>query len=106
ISAATTDADEFLIALIHKFNLGHWIASFESTRDFRDENNKVLSYIFDEFLQLLIVLIAERYTAKNVAWRTTTKDALRYLFVQKLCQGPTPFSKLERPPVGGNAGNC
>uniref|UniRef100_A0A915L7G3 E3 ubiquitin-protein ligase n=1 Tax=Romanomermis culicivorax TaxID=13658 RepID=A0A915L7G3_ROMCU len=57
ISAARTDADEFLIALIHKFNLGHWIASFESTRDFRDENNKVLSYIFDEFLQLLIVLI-------------------------------------------------
>uniref|UniRef100_A0A915IK46 Uncharacterized protein n=1 Tax=Romanomermis culicivorax TaxID=13658 RepID=A0A915IK46_ROMCU len=57
ISAARTDADEFLIALIHKFNLGHWIASFESARDFSDENNKILSYNFDEFLQLLIVLI-------------------------------------------------
>ncbi|EDV38316.2 uncharacterized protein Dana_GF21816, isoform D [Drosophila ananassae] len=106
IGASLMESNEFLIHLLNKFNLTAWAQPnyekklAELTAD--DEIMRVLSMI-DEFLELLIVIIGERWMP-GVSM-VTEEDRLMKEIIQLLCIKSYSHSELSRALPDGNGGN-
>lgn len=100
--AATCEANEFIIHLLNKFNLFTWIGS-DTTREpligpkavsFSNDDeimNQTMS-LGEEFLQLLITIVGERY---QVAVGEVDKDdGIKNEIIQLLCIHPLTRSEL------------
>ncbi|XP_001354328.3 E3 ubiquitin-protein ligase UBR1 [Drosophila pseudoobscura] len=107
IGASLMESNEFLIHALNKFNLIGWAQSnyesklAESPLD--DEFMRQLSMI-DEFLELLIVIIGERWMP-GVSL-VTEEDRLRKEIIQLLCIKSYSHSELSRAlpdTTGGNS---
>ncbi|XP_017779265.1 PREDICTED: E3 ubiquitin-protein ligase UBR2 isoform X2 [Nicrophorus vespilloides] len=97
VGASLIESNEFLIHLLNKFNLINWANSgFESVilRNREDDSTRQTIYLLEEFLQLLIVIIGERYIpgVSNI----TTEDRIKKEIIQHLCIKPLPHSELNK----------
>ncbi|XP_013101080.2 E3 ubiquitin-protein ligase UBR1 isoform X1 [Stomoxys calcitrans] len=97
IGASLIESNEYLIHLLNKFNLIEWIqpdyedSNVEPTTD--DDFIRQLSMI-DEFLELLIVIIGERFMP-GVA-HVTEEDRTKKEIMQLLCIKSYSHSELNR----------
>jgi E3 ubiquitin-protein ligase UBR2 len=95
--ASLIESNEFLIHVLHKFNLTNWaslnyeITSLKAPEE--DSMRQTISLV-EEFLQLLIVIVGERYMPgiSNV----TTEDRIKKEIIQHLCIKPMPHSELNK----------
>ncbi|KAE8752531.1 hypothetical protein FOCC_FOCC000653 [Frankliniella occidentalis] len=93
ICASLIESNEFLIILLHKFNLLKWAdANFMETRDSESVVNT--TRILEEFLGLLVILVTERYTPG--VGMVTDDDQMKKEIIQLLCAGPLSHSELYR----------
>ncbi|XP_016924050.2 E3 ubiquitin-protein ligase UBR1 [Drosophila suzukii] len=106
IGASLMESNEFLIHVLNKFNLISWAHSNYETvlleNPVDDEFMRQLSMI-DEFLELLIVIIGERWMP-GVSM-VTEEDRLRKEIIQLLCTKSYSHSELSRALPDGNSGN-
>ncbi|XP_017004407.2 E3 ubiquitin-protein ligase UBR1 isoform X2 [Drosophila takahashii] len=106
IGASLMESNEFLIHVLNKFNLIAWAqATYETMlaeSPVDDEFMRQLSMI-DEFLELLIVIIGERWMP-GVSM-VTEEDRLRKEIIQLLCTKSYSHSELSRALPDGNSGN-
>lgn len=95
--ASLIESNEFLIHVLHKFNLLYWasptyeITSLKSPEE--DSMRQTISLV-EEFLQLLIVIIGERYMP-GIA-NATTEDRIKKEIIQHLCIKPMAHSELNK----------
>ncbi|KAJ1526046.1 hypothetical protein ONE63_009213 [Megalurothrips usitatus] len=93
ICASLIEANEFLIILLHKFNLLKWAdPNFMESRDSESVVNT--TRILEEFLGLLVVIVSERYTPG--VGKVTEDDQMKKEIIQLLCAGPLSHSELYR----------
>ncbi|XP_017056178.1 E3 ubiquitin-protein ligase UBR1 isoform X2 [Drosophila ficusphila] len=106
IGASLMESNEFLIHVLNKFNLIAWAQdNYESMlaeSPLDDEFMRQLSMI-DEFLELLIVIIGERWMP-GVSM-VSEEDRLRKEIIQLLCTKSYSHSELSRALPDGNSGN-
>ncbi|XP_017064489.1 E3 ubiquitin-protein ligase UBR1 [Drosophila eugracilis] len=106
IGASLMESNEFLIHVLNKFNLIAWAqANYETVlaeKLLDDDFMRQLSMI-DEFLELLIVIIGERWMP-GVSM-VTEEDRLRKEIIQLLCTKSYSHSELSRALPDGNSGN-
>ncbi|XP_060664254.1 E3 ubiquitin-protein ligase UBR1 isoform X1 [Drosophila nasuta] len=106
IGASLMESNEFLIHMLNKFNMIAWAQPnyeaelAQSTVD--DEFMRQLS-MTDEFLELLIVIIGERWMP-GVSL-VTEEDRLRKEIIQLLCIKSHSHSELSRALPDGNGGS-
>ncbi|XP_037934845.1 E3 ubiquitin-protein ligase UBR1 isoform X2 [Teleopsis dalmanni] len=96
IGASLIESNVFLIHLLNKFNLIDWVqTTYETnlTNPVEDDFIRQLAMI-DEFLELLIVIIGERYIPgiSNI----TEEDRTKKEMIQLLCIKPLSHSELNR----------
>lgn len=97
IGAALIESNQYLIHILNKFNLIEWVQpKYESTITLLttdDDFVRQLSMI-DEFLELLIVIICERYVpgVSNI----TEEDRTKKEIIQLLCIKSYSHSELNR----------
>lgn len=96
IGASLIEGNEFVIHLINKLGLTNWVKDdYES--DFpRTEEDSVRQIIMlvEEFLGLLITLVAERYTLG--VGRVSKEEIIRKEVIQLLCIEPMAHSQLSK----------
>jgi E3 ubiquitin-protein ligase UBR2 len=96
--AALTDADEFLVHLVNKFQL--WIQwsseSYAEAGNRKPEEDYLRQTItlIEEFLSLILVLVSERYTPG--VGKVTSEERVKKEIIQWLCVEPTTHSDLLR----------
>lgn len=92
IGASLIESNEFLIHVVNKFNLMDWVnVNYEE----EDTNNvTTIVNMVDEFLELLIVIIGERYVPGVGC--VTEEDRVRKELIQQLCIKPYSHSELNR----------
>ncbi|KAH8300991.1 hypothetical protein KR044_008170 [Drosophila immigrans] len=106
IGASLMESNEFLIHMLNKFNMIAWAQPnyeaelAQSTVD--DEFMRQVS-MTDEFLELLIVIIGERWMP-GVSL-VTEEDRLRKEIIQLLCTKSHSHSELSRALPDGNGGS-
>lgn len=97
IGASLIESNEFLIHVLNKFNLINWAnPNFEenSLKSSEEDSMRQTINLVEEFLQLLIVIIGERYIP-GIS-NTTTEDRIKKEIVQHLCIKPLPHSELNK----------
>lgn len=98
IGATLIESNEFLIHVLHKFNLLNWIdPSFEKkslTRNPEDDSMRQTINLVEEFLGLLITVIGERYVP-GVS-NCTHGDRIKKEIIQQLCIKSMPHSELNK----------
>lgn len=96
IGASIIESNEFLIHVLNKFNLLNWLRpEFESeqlTNSSEEDSIRQLMNIIDEMLDLLIVIVGERYIP-GVS-RVTVEDKIKNEIIQQLCIKPFSHSEL------------
>ncbi|XP_016970698.1 E3 ubiquitin-protein ligase UBR1 isoform X2 [Drosophila rhopaloa] len=106
IGGSLMESNEFLIHVLNKFNLIAWAqANYETMlaeNPVDDEFMRQLSMI-DEFLELLIVIIGERWMPGVSI--VTEEDRLRKEIIQLLCTKSYSHSELSRALPDSNGGN-
>lgn len=107
IGASLIESNEFLIHIMNKFNLIDWASpDFEKGTAKEDEDDGMIRtvYMIDEFLELLIVIIGERYMCG--VGKITEEDRIRKEIIQQLCIKPFSHSELSRalPDISSNMG--
>lgn len=95
IGASMIESNQYLIHILDKFHLVDWLMKEEDpdVSDPDDDMNKQMSMI-DEFLELLIVIIGERYVP-GVA-EVTEESRIRKEIIQLLCIKAYSHSELSR----------
>lgn len=98
IGASLIDSDAFLINLAYKFGILSVIfPGNETTRELPETDSKKLWALVDEFLYLIIVLIAERFSAKfRIVGDVTYKDCLKHELTHVLAFKPMSHPELEK----------
>uniref|UniRef100_A0A1B0DIL8 E3 ubiquitin-protein ligase n=1 Tax=Phlebotomus papatasi TaxID=29031 RepID=A0A1B0DIL8_PHLPP len=100
IGASLIESNEFLIHLINKFNLMNWVSptpwtsSEVDSRFTEEENVRQRINMVDEFLELLIIIIGERYMPG--IGQVTEEDRIKKEIIQQLCIKPFSHSELNR----------
>ncbi|KFD69920.1 hypothetical protein M514_17779 [Trichuris suis] len=92
IAATLMNTDHFVIQLISSFDLQDFLS--HSYQETRSEEEGLRTHITERFLQLLIIVLGERW-AIGVG-NVTKRDILRRSALHVLFQGPATFSKLEQ----------
>lgn len=96
IGASLIQNDEFLIHILNKFNLLNWTEeSYKPTFANPEEDNfRQIINMVDEFLELLIIIIGERYVPgiSNV----TDDDRIKKEIIQQLCIKSLSHSELNK----------
>lgn len=93
ICASLIESNEFLIILLHKYNLMKWAdPHFLDTRDPDTLGNT--TRIVEEFLGLLVTIVSERYFPG--VGNVTEDDQMKKEIIQLLCAGPLSHSELYR----------
>ncbi|RZB39562.1 zf-UBR and/or ClpS domain containing protein [Asbolus verrucosus] len=95
--ASLIESNEFLIHVLHKFNLINWASSnyeITSLKAPEEDSMRQTISLVEEFLQLLIVIVGERYMPgiSNVS----TEDRIKKEIIQHLCIKPMPHSELNK----------
>ncbi|KMZ10270.1 uncharacterized protein Dsimw501_GD15711, isoform A [Drosophila simulans] len=106
IGASLMESNEFLIHVLNRFNTIPWLQeNYWSILSGNEMNDDIIreASIFDEFLELLIVIIGERWMP-GVSM-VTEEDRLRKEIIQLLCIKPYSHSELSRALPDGNSGN-
>ncbi|KAH8330115.1 hypothetical protein KR059_001969 [Drosophila kikkawai] len=106
IGASLMESNEFLIHVLNKFNLINWAqANYETVLAEATEDEEFMRQLsmIDEFLELLIVIIGERWMP-GVSL-VTEEDRLRKEIIQLLCTKSYSHSELSRALPDGNSGN-
>lgn len=97
IGASLIENNEYLIHILNKFNLLSWVdADFEpmtSTNTEEDNTRQVVNMV-DEFLELLIIVIGERYVP-GIA-NITDEDRVKKEVIQQLCIKSFAHSELNK----------
>lgn len=97
IGASIIESNDFLIHLLNKFNLVNWAhPDFEinTLRNVEEDNMRQTIYLVEEFLQLLITIIGERYMPG--IGKVTAEDRIKKEIIQQLCIKPLPHSELNK----------
>lgn len=97
IGASLIESNELLIHILNKFNLLNWaMNNFEinSLKSNEEDSMRQTVNLVEEFLQLIIVVVGERYVPgiSNV----TTQDRIKKEIIQQLCIKPLPHSELNK----------
>uniref|UniRef100_W8AD24 E3 ubiquitin-protein ligase n=1 Tax=Ceratitis capitata TaxID=7213 RepID=W8AD24_CERCA len=95
IGAALIESNQYLIHILNKFNLIKWIQSdYEKELTAQAVEDDYMLSMIEEFLELLIVIIGERYVpgVSNV----TEEDRTKKEIIQLLCSKPYSHSELNR----------
>lgn len=96
VGSALIESNEFLIHLLYKFQLLNWTQPQFELNALRGEedNMRQLINLVEEFLQLLVMIVGERYVPgiSNI----TTEDRVKKEIIQHLCIKPLPHSELNR----------
>lgn len=95
IGASLIESNEFLIHILNKFNLINWAQNDVDTK-LRNEEETLRQVInmIDEMLELLIVIVGERYVAGIGS--VTDEDRIKHEIIQQLCIKPFSHSELSR----------
>lgn len=97
VGASLIESNEFLIHVLNKFNLINWAAvDFEVISLINSEEDSIRQIInlVDEMLELLIVVVGERYVPG--IGRVNEEDKIRKEIIQQLCIKPFSHSELSR----------
>lgn len=96
IGAALIESNQFLIHILNKFDLLEWAdPNYEqSNRTISDDDHIRQINMIDEFLELLIVIIGERYIPGIGC--VTEEDRIKKEIIQQLCIKNLPHSELNR----------
>lgn len=97
VGASLIESNEFLIHVLNKFNLINWAAAdFEVITLINSEEDSIRQIInmVDEMLELLIVVVGERYVPG--IGRVNEEDKIRKEIIQQLCIKPFSHSELSR----------
>ncbi|GAB0094295.1 E3 ubiquitin-protein ligase [Sergentomyia squamirostris] len=100
IGASLMESNEFLIHIINKFSLTGWLSPTPWTtpeadsRMTEEDNIRQTINMVDEFLELLIIVIGERYMPG--IGMVTEEDRLKKEIIQQLCIKPFSHSELNR----------
>lgn len=107
IGASLIESNEFLIHIMNKFGLINWASpDYDNDINNEDDDDSIIRtvYMIDEFLELLIVVIGERYVPG--VGKVTDEDRIRKEIIQQLCIKPFSHSELNRalPDINQNIG--
>lgn len=97
IGASLIENNEFLIHVLNKFGLIYWPDSdFENNHMVKteDDNSRQVVNMVDEMLELLIVIIGERYVPGISV--VTEEDKIKKEIIQQLCIKPFSHSELTK----------
>uniref|UniRef100_A0A2M4A3M0 E3 ubiquitin-protein ligase n=2 Tax=Anopheles triannulatus TaxID=58253 RepID=A0A2M4A3M0_9DIPT len=101
IGASLIEANEFLIHVLNKFKLLHWLANDQpetprrlSESTMEEDHVRQTMLMADEVLELLIMIVSERYVPGVGA--VTENDRIKKEVVQQLCIHPFSHSELTR----------
>lgn len=97
IGASLIESNEFLIHLMNKFNLINWAApdyEKQSLKYPEDDSIRHVINMVDEFLELLIVIIGERFVPGIGC--LDEEDKIKKEIIQQLCIKPFSHSELNR----------
>jgi E3 ubiquitin-protein ligase UBR2 len=97
IAASLIENNEFLIHLLNKFELLRWLEpEFEplNLNNSEEDNTRQIINMIDEFLELLIIVVGERY-APGIA-KITDEDRVKKEVIQQLCIKSFSHSELNR----------
>ncbi|KAI4462435.1 ubiquitin ligase e3 alpha-related [Holotrichia oblita] len=97
IGASLIESNEFLIHLLHKFNLLDWADSFyeiDTSKDNEEDTVRQTITLIEEFLQLIIVIIGERHIP-GIS-EASSQDRIKKEIIQHLCIKPLLHSELSR----------
>lgn len=94
MGASLIESNEFLIHIMNKFNLLQWTEKeFKLILPEEDTVRQTIN-IIDEFLELLIVLIGERYMVG--VGQITENDRIKKEIIQQLCIKPLSHSEINK----------
>lgn len=97
MGASLIDSNEFLIHVLNKFNLLKWAQpNFETnlSNGSEDESIRQTISLVEEFLNLIITVVGERYTPG--VGKVTFDDCIKKEVIQQLCVEPMPHSELNK----------
>ncbi|XP_069190099.1 E3 ubiquitin-protein ligase UBR2 isoform X3 [Procambarus clarkii] len=104
IAATLIDSNEFLVHLMNRFNLMSWAREDYEINYLRgndDDNMRQTVVLVEEYLQLVMMLVAERYTPG--IGHIEEEDRIKKEIIQLLCIEPMPHSVLNKAlPEGTN----
>lgn len=94
MGASLIESNEFLIHIMNKFNLLQW-----TEKDYKpilpeEDTIRQLVNIIDEFLELLIVILSERFMLG--VGQVTEEDRIKKEIIQQLCIKPLSHSELNK----------
>lgn len=96
MGASLIESNEFLIHVMSKFNLLQWTEENFKPSSVNSEEDTIrqIVNIIDEFLELLIVVIGERYVPG--VGQVTDDDRIKKEIIQQLCIKPLSHSELNK----------
>ncbi|XP_067640703.1 E3 ubiquitin-protein ligase UBR1 [Eurosta solidaginis] len=95
IGAALIESNQYLIHILNKFNLIKWIQpDYEKDLTAQAVDDEYLLSMIEEFLELLIVIIGERYVPGVSV--VTEEERTKKEIIQLLCIKPYSHSELNR----------
>ena len=97
VGASLIESNEFLVHLLNKFNLIRWASStYEMMCLSNPDEDSIRQTVtlVEEFLQLLIVIVGERYTCG--IGDVTREDIIKKEIIQHLCIKPMLHSELNK----------
>lgn len=104
IAATLIDSNEFLIHLLNRFNLMSWAREDYEINYLRgndEDNMRQTVVLVEEYLQLVMTLVSERYTPG--IGHITEEERIKKEIIQLLCIEPMPHSVLNKAlPEGTN----
>ncbi|XP_036362992.1 E3 ubiquitin-protein ligase UBR2 isoform X2 [Octopus sinensis] len=92
IGASLLNPDEFLIHLLNKYGLLAWVKSTYDDPGGQEDSVRQTSVLAEEFLNLLIIILGERYTVG--VGQVTHKDVVKREIIHQLCITPMAHSEL------------
>ncbi|XP_053678473.1 E3 ubiquitin-protein ligase UBR1 [Anopheles nili] len=109
IGASLIEANEFIIHVLNKYKLLHWLESEEFDKPalpadpgtYEEDLVRQTAVVVEEFLELLITIVGERYVPG--VGDVTENDRIKKEIVQQLCIKPHSHSELSR---ALNEDNC
>ncbi|KAK8749674.1 hypothetical protein OTU49_015475, partial [Cherax quadricarinatus] len=104
IAATLIDSNEFLVHLMNRFNLMSWAREDYEINYLKgndEDNMRQTVVLVEEYLQLVMTLVAERYTPG--IGHIEEEDKIKKEIIQLLCIEPMPHSVLNKAlPEGTN----
>ncbi|XP_048259504.1 E3 ubiquitin-protein ligase UBR2-like isoform X2 [Haliotis rufescens] len=92
IGASLMNPDDFIVSLLHKFNLLHWARPEYDVPGGQEDSVRQTVMLAEEFLNLLIIVLEERYVPG--IGEITQQDVVKREIIHQLCIAPMAHSEL------------